>query len=104
MPPPRYEVSVALGLALLAEIAKEVDDVPDVRVGELALDALHHRLLLRHAVHDDVEDLTIAGAVIPRRIGEIGGRILLRRHHAVTAAERTVAMAAHGSERVTPRL
>ncbi len=46
-----------------------VDEVPDVLFGNLAIVGLH---VSRHAVPDDQEDLTVACAVLPHRIGEVG--------------------------------
>src|SRR5262249_37795309 len=70
-----------------------VHDVPDLRLGHLALVALHVKLRAG-AIADDDEDLAVAVAAIPFGVGQIGRVSPFRRHRTVAFGIRAVTEAA----------
>src|SRR5262245_53707566 len=85
--------SAALLLACTTETTNEVDEVPGVRLGDLALEALHI-VFRRRAVLHDPEDFAFARAARPFGVGQVRRLHVLRRHRAVTGAGVAVAKAA----------
>ena len=59
-----------LGRLLRTEATKVVDDVPQILVRDLSLEALHHRRSADTVGHD-VEDLAVGVAVIPLGVSEV---------------------------------
>src|SRR5687768_6913436 len=73
-----------------AERPDEVDEVPDVRVADAALDAFHLELRAG-AVGDHRKDFTVGRTANPRGVREVGRLHALRRQPAVAAPQRPVA-------------
>src|SRR5262245_35320735 len=70
------------------DAADEVDDLPDLLLGQGSLLANHPRFLGlapsgRSAIPDDGENLAVAGTVIPLRVRQVCGLGILRGERAV---------------------
>src|SRR5688572_13898464 len=81
------------------DAADEVDDLPDVLLGQGSFHAHHPGLLGlapsgRSAIPDEGEHLAIAGTVIPLRVRQVCGLGILRGEQAVAPAPQAVAMPA----------
>src|SRR5262245_61745354 len=91
--PRRFSISDSHQPSLGLQTPEVIHDVPDVRLGHLALVALHVELRAG-AVADDQEDLAVGRSPIPLGIGQIGRVRAFGRHRAVALGVRVVTEAA----------
>src|SRR5262245_44541540 len=88
--PRRFSISDSHQPSLGLQTPEVIHDVPDLRLGHLALVALHVELRAGAVANDD-EDLAVAVAAIPFGIGEVGRVGPFRRHRTVALGIRAVA-------------
>src|SRR5439155_5738829 len=90
------------GSAFAGQAPHVVDDVPDLLLGELALEPLHLELRTG-AFADDHEDFAVARSAIPFVVDQVRGVCVLRRHRTVAFGVGAVAEFAVLIERLLAR-
>ena len=95
------ETPVSVSLAARADASEVIDDVPELLIGHLALEALHIELRAG-AVAEHEEDLAVSLPAFPRGIDETRRRGALRRHRPVACRVLAVTERAPFLKRLLP--